>query len=228
MGEHVHDIVPQDLTPAGALQRLKEGNFRFINNLKLNRNLLEQVNDTKDGQWPFAAILSCMDSRTSAELIFDQGLGDIFSIRIGGNVITPGILGSLEYATGIAGSKLILVLGHTNCGAVRGACDDVKFGNLTTLLDKIKPSVAKAAEQVSDSSSNNPNYVNTAAKLNVYNSVDQIIKNSQVIRELIEQGSVGIVPAMYDVSSGFVTFFGQEAAMKETVADSQMASSMTA
>jgi carbonic anhydrase len=220
MGIHVHDNIPQDISPVGALHRLKEGNFRFINNLKLNRNLLEQVNDTKDGQWPFAAILSCMDSRTSAELIFDQGLGDIFSIRIAGNVITPGILGSLEYATAVAGSKLILVLGHTNCGAIKGACDDVKFGNLTSLLEKIKPSVAKVPSLDGPRDSSNPEFVTTVAKINVHNSVRKIIEESQVIRDLVEDGKVGLVPAMYDVSTGSVTFFEKEAHIN-TVSESQ-------
>lgn len=210
MGEHVYDTISKDLTPQGALQRLKEGNFRFINNLKMNRDLLEQVNDTKYEQSPFAAILSCMDSRTSAELIFDQGLGDIFSIRIAGNIISPGILGSLEYATAVAGSKLILVLGHTGCGAIKGACDDVQFGNLTSLLEKIKPSVQSEDTITHDRTSNNPDFVNAVAKLNVHNSVNQIVNYSQVIRELLSAGKVAIIPAMYDVATGHVTFYDQD------------------
>ena len=170
MSAQVHDTIPQDLSPAGALKILKEGNDRFIKNLKINRNLLKQMNDTKDGQWPFAAILSCMDSRTSAELIFDQGLGDIFSIRIAGNVITQGILGSLEYATALAGSRLILVLGHTKCGAIKGACDDVKYGNLTSLLDRIRPSVDKVTTTGSGASEE-PEFLNEVALTNVHNSV---------------------------------------------------------
>jgi len=215
MGIHVHDTVPQSITPRGALQRLKEGNFRFVNNLKLNRDLLEQVNDTKDGQWPFAAILSCMDSRTSAELIFDQGLGDIFSIRIAGNVITPGILGSLEYATAVAGSKLILVLGHTGCGAIKGACDNVQFGNLTTLLQKIRPSVETEDTVGGDRSSNNPEFVNAVAKLNVHNSVKQIMNHSEVVRNLVAENKVAIVPAMYDVATGQVMFYDKDVFMEE-------------
>ena len=127
------------ITPAIALQILKEGNQRFVNNLKYNRNLLQQVNETRDGQWPFAVILSCIDSRTSAELIFDQGLGDIFSVRIAGNITNEDILGSMEFACKVAGSKLIVVLGHTKCGAVKGACDHVEMGNLTALLSKLQP-----------------------------------------------------------------------------------------
>src|SRR6187402_3978726 len=129
------------LTPDLALQILKDGNKRFLNNLKANRNLLQQVNETSEGQFPFATILSCIDSRTSAELIFDQGLGDIFSIRIAGNIVNTDILGSMEFACKVAGSKLIVVLGHTKCGAVKGACDHVEMGNLTELLSKIQPSV---------------------------------------------------------------------------------------
>ena len=207
---HVHDIVPQDITPEGALQRLKEGNFRFINNLKINRDLLEQVNDTKDGQWPFAAILSCMDSRTSAELIFDQGLGDIFSVRIAGNVITPGILGSLEYATAIAGSKLILVLGHTECGAIKGACDNVQLGNLTSLIQKIRPSVESENTILHDRAGNNPEFVKAVAKRNVHNSVNQIMNHSEVIRNLVAQDRVAIVPAMYNVATGQVIFYDED------------------
>jgi len=210
MGIHVHDSISKDITPQDALQRLKDGNFRFINNLKMNRDLLEQVNDTKDGQWPFAAILSCMDSRTSAELLFDQGLGDIFSIRIAGNIISPGILGSLEFATAAAGSKLILVLGHTACGAIKGACDDVQFGHLTSLLQKIKPAVQSEDTVKDDRTSKNPEFVNAVAKLNVHNSVNQIINHSEVIRNLVAEGKVAIVPAMYDVSTGYVTFYDED------------------
>ena len=129
------------ITPLMALDILKEGNKRFINNLKANRNLLQQANETSDGQHPFAVILSCIDSRTSAELIFDQGLGDVFSVRIAGNILNEDILGSMEFATKVVGSKIIVVLGHTKCGAVKGACDHVEMGNLTTLLNKIQPAV---------------------------------------------------------------------------------------
>ena len=129
------------ITPERALEILKEGNLRFVNNLKVNRNLLQQANETRDGQWPFAVVLSCIDSRTSAELIFDQGLGDIFSIRIAGNVVNTDIIASLEFACKLAGSKLIVVLGHTSCGAIKGACDRVEMGNLTELLSKIQPAI---------------------------------------------------------------------------------------
>lgn len=211
MGLHVHEIIPHDITPFDALQKLKEGNFRFVNNLKMNRDLLEQVNDTKDGQWPFAAILSCMDSRTSAELLFDQGLGDIFSIRIAGNIISPGILGSLEYATAVAGSKLILVLGHTSCGAIKGACDDVQMGHLTSLLSKIRPAVMEEKTIRENRTGSNADFVNAVAKINIQNSVWQILQQSKIISDLVNEGKVMIVPAMYNVATGLVTFYENEA-----------------
>src|SRR5688572_17286952 len=145
----------EQITPKQALDILKEGNKRFIQNLKVNRNLLEQVNATRDGQWPFAVILSCIDSRTSAELIFDQGLGDIFSIRIAGNIINDDILGSMEFACKIAGSKFILVLGHTKCGAVKGACDHVEMGLLSTLLSKIEPALMEETSTIENRTSAN-------------------------------------------------------------------------
>jgi carbonic anhydrase len=214
MGIHEHQQIPQDIKPMEALHLLKKGNFRFINNLKMNRDLLEQVNDTQDGQWPFAAILSCMDSRTSAELIFDLGLGDIFSIRIAGNIISEGILGSLEYATAVAGSKLIVVLGHTKCGAIKGACDDVKMGNLTSLIDRIRPAIIREQTVQENRNGDNPEFVNAVAMLNIRHSVEQIMEKSVVIKELVEQGKVGIVPAMYDVTTGKVSFFEDEAVVK--------------
>ena len=132
-----------DLTPITALDVLRKGNERFVNNLKANRNLLQQVNETSDGQHPLAIVLSCIDSRTSAELIFDQGLGDIFSCRVAGNVLNEDILGSMEFATKVAGAKVVVVLGHSRCGAIKGACDGVKMGNLTSLLEKIEPAIAQ-------------------------------------------------------------------------------------
>jgi len=200
--------------PAAALQQLKEGNFRFINNLSRNRDLLELVNKTKDGQWPFAAILSCMDSRTSAELIFDQSLGDIFSIRIAGNVIMDEVLGSLEYATAVAGSRLIVVLGHTNCGAIKGACDHVEMGHLTALLDRIQPAVQMEQTISENRNSTNAGFVEAVSRLNVKHSVQQILNKSRVIRSLVMEGNLGVVPAMYDVATGKVSFFEKEACLQ--------------
>lgn len=197
----------QQITPEQTLEILKQGNARFVSNLKYNRNLLEQVNDTRDGQWPIAAILSCMDSRTSAELIFDQGLGDIFSIRIAGNVVNEDILGSMEFACKVAGSKFIVVLGHTRCGAIKGACDHVQLGNLSSLLAKIEPSIQAETETTENRSSSNPVFVENVANLNVHKSVRDILDNSPVIRELVQEGRIGIIGAMYDVASGKVAFY---------------------
>ena len=162
------------ISPEKALQFLKEGNQRFVNNLKVNRNLLEQVNDTREGQWPFAAVLSCIDSRTSAELIFDQGLGDVFSVRIAGNIVNTDILGSMEFACKVAGSKLIVVLGHSKCGAVKGACDHVEMGNLTELLSKIQPSVYQEKETTDNTTSKNSEFVENVAEINVKRNVKNI------------------------------------------------------
>jgi len=197
------------LTPAKALIFLKEGNLRFQNNLKANRNLLEQVNDTSDGQFPFATILSCIDSRVSAELIFDQGLGDVFSIRIAGNFINEDILGSIEYACKIANSKLVLVLGHTSCGAIKGACDDLKLGNITALLSKIKPAV-KAVEQPEDPSmrtSENLEFVDKVSEENVLQTIQNLKKHSPVLKEMETQNKIRILGGMYDVNDGSVTFY---------------------
>src|SRR5690554_4708957 len=174
------------ITPSKALQILKEGNQRFVNNLKINRNLLEQVNDTKDGQFPFAIILSCIDSRTSAELIFDQGLGDIFSVRVAGNIVNQDILGSMEFACKIAGSKLIVVLGHSKCGAIKGACAGVKLGHLTGLLGKIQDSIDHVKAELPEIDPCDPQFINTVEHQNVRTTINQILKESPVIRELVD------------------------------------------
>jgi carbonic anhydrase len=195
------------ISPAAALQILREGNLRFVSNLKLNRNLLQQVNETRNGQWPFAVVLSCIDSRTSAELIFDQGLGDIFSIRIAGNIVNEDILGSMEFACKVAGSKFIVVLGHTRCGAVKGACDKVHLGNLTGLLAKLEPAVNKEKETVSDRNSRNPQFVENVAALNVRLMAEEIQSRSPILEEMIRTGDIGICGAMYDVETGRVEFY---------------------
>lgn len=197
------------MTPEKALQFLKEGNQRFVNNLKANRNLLEQVNDTSEGQFPFATILSCIDSRVSAELVFDQGLGDIFSVRIAGNFVNVDILGSMEFACKIAGSKAIVVLGHTSCGAIKGACDGAELGNLTTMLNKIKPAVEAVAEpaDANQRNSSNIDFVNNVAKKNVDLTIENIRKQSPVLKEMEENKEIIIVGAMYDVNTGAVSFF---------------------
>ncbi|PIB39274.1 carbonic anhydrase family protein [Maribacter sp. 4G9] len=197
------------MTPNKSLQFLKEGNQRFQNNLKANRNLLEQVNDTSEGQFPFATILSCIDSRVSAELVFDQGLGDIFSIRIAGNFVNEDILGSMEFASKLAGTKLIVVLGHTSCGAIKGACDHARLGNLTALINKIEPAVAAVKEPVDESLRNSGNleFVDKVAKKNVEITIENIRARSRVLAEMEENGEIMIVGAMYDISSGAVEFY---------------------
>ena len=193
-------------TPQSALEFLREGNYRFVNNLKSNRNLLQQVNETIDGQFPFAAILSCIDSRTSAELIFDQGLGEIFSIRIAGTVINEDILGSMEFACNIAGSKLVVVLGHTKCGAIRGACDNVQMGNLSTLLNKIQPSVYYERTIAENRNSENAEFVEKVSRIQVKRSVENIIERSVILREMIEKEQIGLIGAIYDIETGLVEF----------------------
>jgi len=188
------------LAPADALRILLEGNGRFQKNLKANRDLIRQMEQTSEGQFPLAVILSCMDSRTSAELIFDQGLGDIFSIRIAGNIIGDNILGSIEYAVAVAGVKLILVLGHTRCGAIAGACSDVKLGNLTVLLDKIKPSIGRTAPE----NGGRQEWIDRVAAANVCASIDAIIERSPHVKQLMDTGEVGLAGAMYDVGTGAV------------------------
>lgn len=197
------------MTPQKSLQFLKEGNQRFQNNLKANRNLLEQVNDTSEGQFPFATILSCIDSRVSAELVFDQGLGDIFSVRIAGNFVNEDILGSMEFACKLAGTKLIVVLGHTSCGAIKGACDHARLGNLTALINKIEPAVAAVKEPVDESKRNSKNleFVDAVAAKNVEITIENIRQRSRVLAEMEEHGEIMIVGAMYDISSGFVEFY---------------------
>ncbi|KXO00703.1 MAG: carbonic anhydrase [Aequorivita sp.] len=197
------------MTPQKALQFLKEGNLRFQNNLKANRNLLEQVNDTSEGQFPFATILSCIDSRVSAELVFDQGLGDIFSVRIAGNFVNEDILGSMEFASKLAGTKLIVVLGHTSCGAVKGACDDAKMGNLTGMLAKIKPAVESVSEPKDEGQRNSKNldFVDAVAEKNVTLTIDNIRNMSPILKEMEDNNEIDIVGAMYDINTGAVSFF---------------------
>lgn len=204
-----HTIETQaSITPDKALQILKEGNSRFVNNLKVNRNLLQQANETRDGQWPFAVILSCIDSRTSAELIFDQGLGDIFSIRIAGNVVNTDIAGSLEFACKVAGSKLIVVLGHTGCGAIKGACDHIEMGNLTELLAKIQPAVyeEKQTIEASERNASNSEFVENVTDLNIRRSVRSIVSRSYILEQMIEKGEIAIIGAKHYLDSGVVEF----------------------
>ena len=194
------------LTPDEALALLKEGNERFRKNIHANHNLTEQVSLTSKGQAPFATILSCMDSRTSAELIFDEGLGDIFSIRIAGNVLNTDIIGSLEFATKIVGTKVVIVLGHTKCGAITGACNNLELGHLTTLLNKIYPAVARETETKENRNGANRQFVNNVTKINVELTIKLIRNESHIIHEMEKNGEVKIIGAMYDVDTGVVSF----------------------
>ena len=197
------------MTPEKSLQELKEGNKRFQANHKADRNLKEQVADTSGGQYPFATILSCIDSRVSSELIFDQGIGDVFSARIAGNFVNDDILGSMEFACKLAGTKLIVVLGHTACGAVKGACDDAKLGKLTGMLEKIKPAVNSVSEPEDPSLRNSSNFefVNNVAEKNVHLTIDKIKADSEVLDEMQQNNEIKIVGGMYDIKSGAVTFY---------------------
>mgnify|MGYP001386428487 CR=1 FL=1 len=196
------------MTPAKALRLLQEGNLRFLANLRANRNLSQQVVETRAGQWPFAAVLGCIDSRVPAEIVFDQGIGDIFSARIAGNCVTEEMTGSLEFGCKVAGARLIVVMGHTSCGAIKGACDDVKLGNLTKLLAHLKPAVAAVAEPQDGASrtSKNPEFVQNVAATNVRLMAQKLLDDSAVLREMVEAGAIEIVTAMYDVGSGTVEF----------------------
>ena len=197
------------ISPEKAVQLLKEGNNRFVENKEVSRNLLDQVKDTSTGQFPFATILSCIDSRVSSELIFDQGIGDVFSARVAGNFVNEDILGSMEFACKLAGTKVVVVLGHKACGAVKGACDDAKLGNLTALISKIKPAV-KAVKDPTDASlrnSSNIDFVNTVAEKNVHMTIDNIRTQSPVLKEMEDEGAIKIVGAMYDIKDGSVTFY---------------------
>jgi len=196
----------QLLTPADAINLLKEGNKRFVNNLKINRNLLQQVNETSDGQYPFAVILSCIDSRTSAELIFDQGLGDIFSIRIAGNILNDDILGSMEFACKLAGSKLIAVLGHTKCGAIQGACKNIKLGYLSGLLEKIDPAIDLVKQRNTHQHETDVDFINTVTQVNVDLVINNILQKSSIINELVKQKKVGIIGGIYNADNGQVEF----------------------
>ncbi len=196
------------IKPQDALQMLKEGNARFCQNLRADRDLLQQVNATADGQWPFAAIVSCIDSRASVELIFDQGIGDVFSARIAGNFVNDDILGSLEFACAVAGAKLVVVLGHSACGAIKGACDHVELGNLTQMLAKIAPAVDAIAPDYDAEARNSSNgeFVERVAHENVAQTVAAIAERSAVLRDMKENGDIDIVGGMYDISNGRVTF----------------------
>lgn len=196
-----------DISPADAIEMLKQGNKRFTTGNPINRDLHEQVAQTATGQYPFASVVSCIDSRIPTEIVFDQGIGDIFNARVAGNFVNEDILGSLEFACKLAGSKVIVVMGHTSCGAVKGACDHAKLGNLTQMLDKIMPAVdaVKTAEG-EDRSSKNTAFVNEVAQKNVEFTIEELKAKSPVLKEMLDNGEIDVVGAMYDVKTGAVSF----------------------
>jgi len=196
----------QAMTPDQGLARLAEGNRRFVSGNSLHRDLPAQRHATASGQHPFAVVLSCIDSRTAPEVVFDQGIGDVFSPRIAGNYSNADILGSMEFATKVAGARLIVVMGHTECGAVKGACDDVQLGNLTTVMQAIRPAVASVSYPTNNRTSSNKQFVHDVTEANVRRTVEQIRVNSDILRELEQSGQIRIVGAMYDLKSGQVTF----------------------
>jgi len=198
---HVNDWQAA-LTPASVLEKLKKGNARFVEKNMRSRDWMAKVSATAGGQYPFATILACMDSRAPIELIFDQGIGDVFGIRIAGNIVNEDVLGSMEYATKIVGSKLLVVLGHTSCGAVKGSIDDAKLGNLTELLAKIRPAVSASGP----GNSKDDAYVTKVAQANVSQAMKEIHEKSPTIKAQLDAGTVGLVGAIYDVSTGKVTF----------------------
>jgi len=196
------------MTPDSAIVYLKAGNERFVTKTPLNRDLVQQVSDTSNGQFPFATILSCIDSRVPAEVVFDQGIGDIFSARIAGNFINTDLLGSMEFACKLAGTKVIMVLGHTLCGAVKGACDDAKMGNLTSMLGKIKPAVRAVTEPADPAlrNSKNVDFVNNVVAKNVELTIERIRDESEVLANMEELGDIKIVGAIYDIHTGKVSY----------------------
>ncbi len=194
------------MTPERALEKLRDGNARFVAGNSLARDFQQQIRATKAGQFPFAAVVGCIDSRVSNELIFDQGIGDFFCTRVAGNFVNDDMLGSLEFACALSGAKLIVVVGHTGCGAIRGACDDVVYGNLTQTLANIKPAVAAVSGFEEDRSSANAAFVQAVADKNVVLTKEKIRERSPILRGLIEKGAVGLAGAMYDINSGRVSF----------------------
>lgn len=195
------------VTPQQILDHFKQGNARFASGKSTQQNYVKQVKATAAGQFPLASVVSCIDSRAPAEILFDQGIGDLFNARVAGNIVNDDILGSLEFASKVAGSKLIVVLGHSSCGAIKGACDDVKLGNLTGLLAKIKPAVSKVPNDGKDRSSKNYPFVEKVAEENVRLTVAAIRAKSPVLKEMEDKGEIKIVGAMYDVATGKVAWY---------------------
>ena len=197
------------MTPRLALDALKTGNDRFLKGNQVTRNLNAQVDETSGGQYPFATVLHCIDSRVSAEHVFDQGIGDLFSIRIAGNFVNEDILGSMEFACKLAGTKVLVVLGHTACGAIKGACDHARLGNLTALINKLEPAVdaVDSPAEADLRNSSNIDFVNGVAAKNVLMTIDNIRSQSPILKEMEADGAIKIVGGMYDIATGNVNFY---------------------
>ena len=202
------------VTPDMIMKRFQSGNVRFVSGKPVNQNALKKVKATAAGQYPLASVVSCIDSRAPAEMVFDQGIGDLFNARVAGNIVNEDILGSLEFAHKVAGAKLLVVMGHTSCGAIKGACDDAKLGNLTGLLGKIKPAAAAVTADIKDRSSKNYAFVEMVAENNVKMTLETIREKSPILREVEQKGEIKIVGAMYDVKTGKVTWYDAPAMSK--------------
>jgi len=210
LGKTVSQTKQQQMSPKQALLRLKEGNQRFLTNTQIARDYLKQAHQSSYGQFPFAVILNCMDSRSVPELFFDQGLADLFTLRVAGNILNDDILGSMEFATKAVGSRLVVVLAHTSCGAVAGACNEVKLGHLTNVLDKIQPVVQMSMKEQNSKNCNDLKLVNAIAKANALHVVKEILEKSPILKDLVNNKQVGIVAGVHDIKTGQVTFFDEE------------------
>lgn len=215
LGKTMTQAKQQDMSPRQALQRLKDGNQRFLTNKQLSRDYLKQAYQSSYGQYPFAVILNCMDSRSVPEFFFDQGLADLFTLRVAGNVLNDDILGSMEFATKAAGSRLIVVLAHTSCGAVAGACNGVQLGHLTDVLDKIKPVVPMSMKEEGTKNCSDAKLIDAIAKANALRVVREIQERSPILKELVASKKVGIVAGLHDIKTGKVTFFEESRSIPE-------------
>lgn len=215
LGKTMTQAKQQEMSPKQALQRLKEGNQRFLTNKPIARDYLQQAHQASYGQFPFAVVLNCMDSRSVPEFFFDQGLADLFTLRVAGNVVNTDILGSMEFATKASGARLIVVLAHTSCGAVAGACNDVKLGNLTDVLDKIQPAVKMTMKAEGTKNCEDPKLIDAIAKENALKMVQEIQEKSPILKALVQSKQVGIVAGLHDIKTGQVTFFDEGRSVAE-------------
>jgi carbonic anhydrase len=215
LGETLSQSKQQEMTPKQALLRLKEGNQRFLTNKQVSRDYLQQAKQSSYGQFPFAVVLNCMDSRSIPELIFDQGLADLFTLRVAGNVINDDIIGSMEFATKVVGSRIIVVLAHTSCGAIAGACSGVEMGHLTDVLHKIEPVVEPSMKELGVKNCADPKLVDTIARNNALHVVRDLQARSPILRELVKNKKVGIIAGIHNIKTGQVTFFDEERSVPE-------------